>query len=290
MADFFTFMHSVNHKAESVAMDEKPVEKAEVECGLCMTEKDKKSGECKFDKGAAKPVRDALMGYLEGEEETEAKPDGETEEESEVMVGEDAAPGGKFDESKHPRESKGGEGGGRFKTSNKTIEEQDVVSAKESSKEDKEISPSDKWKAQNEVKYAAAIYSNKPSWDSYMNLTKTRLEKFYGGKPPTMEALKKIMPEDPNFHSFGYAKLKCPTEDLNGNTMEECKKIVREGNFEFALAQDKYRDLERKGVSPAVLDKAAEEQLRIRNKYWREWQHAYDDYKKSIGKENETWV
>lgn len=127
MADFFTFMHSVNHKAETVVTDEKPEVKKEVECGLCMTEKDKKAGECKFDKGASKPVRDALMGYLEGEEDTEEKPDGEIETKSEVMVGEDSAPWGKFDESKHPRESKGGEGGGRFKTSNKTIEEQDYV-------------------------------------------------------------------------------------------------------------------------------------------------------------------
>lgn len=105
MSDFFTFMHSVNHKAESVAMDEKPVEKAEVECGLCMTEKDKKAGECKFDKGASKPVRDALMGYLEGEEETEEKPDGETKEESEVMVGEDSV-----HEQKCPEESANNDG------------------------------------------------------------------------------------------------------------------------------------------------------------------------------------
>lgn len=105
MSDFFTFMHSVNHKAETVVTDEKPEKKKEVECGLCMTEKDKKSGECKFDKGAAKPVRDALMGYLEGEEETEEKPDGIVDEKSEVMVGEDSVP-----EQKSPEESGNNDG------------------------------------------------------------------------------------------------------------------------------------------------------------------------------------
>ena len=93
MDDFYSYLFSKSPKAtEAIVTDEKPEEKPTVECGLCSTEKDKKAGECKFDKGAEKPVRDALTEFLEEEDEDKAeddewkaKADGE-----EVIVGDKA--------------------------------------------------------------------------------------------------------------------------------------------------------------------------------------------------------
>lgn len=148
MDDFFSYMYSDNSNkgaAEKFATDEKPEIKKEVECGLCMTEKDKKSGECKFDKGASAPVRDALGTLLEVDEDEETElPDGEEDDEEAIMVGEDKKPDqkklkkflegsgkdaapGDWDEEKHPRNKKGEKDGGKFKTSNKTIEKQDEI-------------------------------------------------------------------------------------------------------------------------------------------------------------------
>lgn len=82
MDNLYSHMMARNKK-EVVVTDEKPEEKKPLECGLCMSEKDKKSGECKFDKS----VKDSLAEILEGEE-TETTPDGEEKEEG-VVVSED---------------------------------------------------------------------------------------------------------------------------------------------------------------------------------------------------------
>lgn len=145
MNDFYTYLKG---EKATVAMDDK------VGCELCPNDKVGKAGECKFEKGAEpepgtgkdvapivgaaigaaasgaaegagnlmsaangdkKPkccVKDALAEFLgEGQEK---KPNMKTIE--------DSSP---FKEDDHPRESKGGEGGGRFKTSSKTIAKQD---------------------------------------------------------------------------------------------------------------------------------------------------------------------
>lgn len=82
MDNLYSHMMARNKKEVAVT-DEKPEEKKPLECGLCLTEKDKKSGECKFDKS----VKDSLAEILEGEE-TEKTADGEEKEEG-VVVSED---------------------------------------------------------------------------------------------------------------------------------------------------------------------------------------------------------
>lgn len=97
MNDFYSYLYSGSQKqTEAIVTDEKPEEKPTVECGLCMTEKDKKSGECKFDKGAEKPVKDALTEFLEEEDEDKKEDDewaGNAKEE-EVVVGDKAPKSG----------------------------------------------------------------------------------------------------------------------------------------------------------------------------------------------------
>ena len=83
MDNLYSHMMARNKKEVAVT-DEKPEEKKPLECGLCMSEKDKKSGECKFDKS----VKDSLTEILEGEE-TEKTADGEEEAEKAVVVSED---------------------------------------------------------------------------------------------------------------------------------------------------------------------------------------------------------
>lgn len=136
MKNFYEYMNAMNVKptqSESVVQDEKPEVKPTVKCGLCQTEKDKKSGECKFDEGAEKPVRDSLIESLEALEESE---NGEVEEEGEkVVIGSDAA--SPLFESQHPRAQKGEKGAGQFKPSPKTIAKEDDLSPKGGPKEDK---------------------------------------------------------------------------------------------------------------------------------------------------------